>query len=179
MRNPQNIFFAGLIVFNVLACFGSAIPLASMLQRTIELQNKLKRYYTLLVGIYFLEGIAFTFGMCTQVFTFGLAIIWGIILGLWWKGNAEPRKAVKAAFWFSFYTCAPTISFSLCLPIMWIVSGKGLLDFESAEKFGIPAFVPWPFNTMLGFCAGLAIGTLLIKVTITTVLVKLLARRPA
>jgi hypothetical protein len=31
---------------------------------------------------------------------------------------------------------------------------------------------------MLGFCAGLAIGTLLIKTTITTVLVKLQVRRP-
>jgi hypothetical protein len=176
--NPQNILFAGLIITNVIACFGAAFPLSVMLQKIIMPQKKPKRYFTLFVGIYFVEGLAFTFGMCTQVFTFGLAVIWGIILGLWWRGDVEPQKAVKSAFWFSLYGCAPTLSFSLCLPVMWVFAGKELLDVGSATNFGIPSFVPWPFNTMLGFCAGLAIGTLLIKLTITTVLVKFLVGRP-
>jgi hypothetical protein len=179
MRNPQNIFFAALITTNVIMCFGAAFPLSALLQKTTGLEKRLKRFFTLLVGIYFLECIAFTFGMCTQVYTFGLAFIWGIIFGLRWRGDAEPRKAVKSAFWFSLYTCAPTISFSICLPVMWVVSGKELMDVNSAIKFGVPSFVPWPFDTMLGFCAGLAIGTLLIKTIITTGIVKLVVRHSA
>jgi hypothetical protein len=51
------------------------------------------------------------------------------------------------------------------------------LNVEQAYKFGIPQFVPWPFNTMLGFCVGLSIGTILLKTTITTGTVSILIRR--
>jgi len=176
--NSQNIFFMGLIITNLLACFGVAIPLSVMLKKTILTENRLKRYFTMFVGIYFIECIAFTSGMCTQVFTFGLAVIWGIIFGMWWNGLAQKRNAIDTAIWFSLYTCAPTVSFSLCLIIMWVYDGKDLLNVIGAKNFGIPQFVPWPFNTLLGFCAGLAVVTLFVKTFITTFLVKLIVKNP-
>jgi len=35
-------------------------------------------------------------------------------------------------------------------------------------SFGIPSFVPWPMNTILGFYAVLAIGVAVLKTVITT-----------
>ncbi|MBN2020108.1 MAG: hypothetical protein JW749_07780 [Sedimentisphaerales bacterium] len=172
MKNPQNFLLAVLILTNVFAGFGLAIPLGDMLAKITGQQKKLKRFVTLVIGAYFLECLAFTVGMCTQIFTFGLAIIWGIILGLWWRGRTQSLKPVKTTVLFSLYGCVPTLSLTLWLPVMWLLAGQGILNVEQAAEFGIPQFVPWPFNTMLGFCAGLAIGTILIKTLITTGLVK-------
>ena len=179
MKHADYIVVIGLIVTNLAAGVGLAIPLAGMLGKTAALPKKPLRYIALLIGVYFLECVAFTFGMCTQILTFGLAIVWGIILGLWWQGRTELQKAVKTAILFSLYGCVPTLSFVFLLLLIWAIANQGLLNVEQAEKFGIPQFVPWPFNTMLGFCAGLAAGTILIKTLITTGLVKRLIGRSA
>jgi hypothetical protein len=176
MKNPQNFLLVALILTNVFAGFGAAVPIAGMMAKITEQQNKLKWFVTLLLGVYFLECFAFTFGMCTQILTFGLAVVWGVVLGLWWRGRVQSSKTVKATILFSLYGCAPTLSFAFWLPVLWAINGLGLLNLEQADKFGIPQFVPRPFNTMLGFCAGLAIGTILIKILITTGLVKWLVR---
>lgn len=179
MKHADYILVISLIVTNLAAGLGLAIPIAGMLQKNIGRQNKTLRYVSLLVGVYFLECVAFTFGMCTQIFTFGLAIVWGIVLGLWWQGRTELQKGVKTAILFSLYGCVPTLSFVFLLLLIWAIADQGLLNVEQAENFGIPQFVPWPFNTMLGFCAGLAAGTILIKTLITTGIVKWLISRPA
>jgi len=39
---------------------------------------------------------------------------------------------------------------------------------QEAVRFGIPAFVPWPLNSILGFFGIIPVGTLILKVLITT-----------
>jgi hypothetical protein len=50
------------------------------------------------------------------------------------------------------------------------------LNAEQARNFGIPDFVPWPLNTVLGFCVALAAGTIVFKTFITTGIVALIVR---
>ncbi|HEY4759914.1 MAG TPA: hypothetical protein VIH42_04975 [Thermoguttaceae bacterium] len=176
MINSENVLIMALILTNLAAGFGFAIPLAGLLAKTAGQHNKIMRYFVLLVGVYFLECVAFPLGMCTQIFTFALAVVWGIVLGLWLRDKTESQKAIKVATAFSLYGCAPTISFAVCLSILWLIAGKGLFNAQQAGEFGIPQFVPWPFNTMLGFCAGLVAGTIMIKIAITSGLVKWLVR---
>ena len=176
MKSDEYILIIGLIVTNLAAGLGLAIPMAGMLAKTTGQQNKNLRYGTLLVGVYFLEGLAFVGGMCTQILTIGLAVIWGIILGLWWQGQAEPKQAIKTATGVSLYGCLPTVSFATILLLVWVIGGNGLLNAEQARNFGIPDFVPWPFNTTLGFCVALAAGTIILKTTITTGIVALIVR---
>ena len=76
----------------------------------------------------------------------------------------------------SLYGCMPAISFAALLLVIWIISGNGLLNIEQAYKFGIPDFIPWPFNTVLGFCVALAAGTIILKTFITTGIVALIVR---
>jgi len=70
----------------------SGHPLGVMLARTTGQQNKLKRFTTLIIGAYFLECFAFTAGMCTQVFTFGLAAVWVLSSGCGGEAGRNPPK---------------------------------------------------------------------------------------
>lgn len=166
-----------LIIANLAAGFGCAIPIANGLRKTAGRTKKFFRYFAMLVSIYFIECIAFAAGMCTQILTVALGFVWGVTFGLWLRDIAPAKKVLKTAFSVSLYGCLPTCSFAVVLVTIWIISGNSLLNVEQADKFGIPQFVPWPFNTMLGFCAGLAIGTILLKTAITTGMANLLIRR--
>jgi hypothetical protein len=50
------------------------------------------------------------------------------------------------------------------------------LNVEQATQFGIPDFVPWPLNTILGFCIALATGTIILKTAFTTGIAGLITR---
>ena len=76
----------------------------------------------------------------------------------------------------SLYGCLPAVSFAAILLIVWVISGNGPLNAEQAYNFGIPDFVPWPLNTILGFCVALAAGTIIFKTFITTGIVALIVR---
>lgn len=165
-----------LIITNLTAGFGFAIPITNSLRKATGRMDIFFRYFALLVGIYFLECVAFTAGMCTQVLTVALGFVWGAILGLWLRNIAPAKEVLKTAFFVSLYGCVPTCSFAVLLVIIWAISGNSFLNIEQANDFGIPQFVPWPFNTMLGFCAGLVIGTILLKTAITTGTVSILVR---
>lgn len=172
----SGIALAGtLAITNLIAGFGCAVPLAKGLGQLTGTPNRFLRYFAMFVGIYFLECVAFTFGMCTQVFTIGLSFVWGAIFGLWLKGLAPKRNIIRQAALISLYVCLPTVSFALILSIFWVVGGNGLLNVKQAIQFGIPDFVPWPLNTMLGFCVALAAGTIILKVVLTTGIVALIA----
>ncbi len=175
----EHILIAALAVTNLGAGFAFVIPTAKLLCTVAGIQKSIYRYVVMLLGLYFIECVAFAFGMCTQVFTFGLAIVWGIVFGRWLRGKAEPQKVLRTAAYLALYGCAPTISFAACLVIMWAATGNGLLNAEQAANFGIPQFVPYPFNTVGGFCFGLAAGTIIIKTLITTGLVKWFIDRKA
>ena len=156
-----------LIIVNLAAGFGCAIPIARGLRKVTGQTEKFSRYFAMLVGIYFVECVAFPAGMCTQVLTVALGFVWGVILGLWLRNITPAKEVLKTAFFVSLYGCLPTCSFAVILSCAWIISGNSLLNVEQAYKFGIPQFVPWPFNTLLGFCVGLATGTILLKTAIT------------
>jgi hypothetical protein len=166
--NPmaERIFIGLLAATNLIAGFGGAILLATQLGE-ISGRPRNIRYFVLFVFVYFLECVAFSAGMATQVFSVGLAFVWGIVFGLRLRGRAAPRKVLKTSFLFSLYTTLPTVTFSILLLIAFAVGGS-IVSVEEARKFGIPDFVPWPFNTVLGFCAALAAGTVMLKTVITT-----------
>lgn len=159
---------------NLAAGFGCAIPIANSFRKVTGRKEKFFRYFAMFIGIYFVECVAFAAGMCTQVLTVAMGFVWGVSFGLWLRNITPVKEILKTAFSVSLYGCIPTCSFSVILVALWVISGNSLMNVEQADKFGIPQFVPWPFNTMLGFCAGLAIGTILLKTAITTGTVRML-----
>ena len=174
---PEKVLIDSLMITNLATGFGIAIPLARRLHAIISSQKGIFRYFAMFVGIYFLEGVAFACGMCTQVLTVAIGFVWGTIFGLWLRNIAPAKEVLKTVFFVSLYGCLPTCSFVVILSAIWVISGNSFFNVEQAYKFGIPQFVPWPFNTMLGFCAGLAIGTILLKTAITPGTVSLLVHR--
>jgi hypothetical protein len=162
---------------NLATGFGCAVPITNSIRKATGRMEKFFRYFVLVVGIYFVECVAFAAGMCTQVLTVMLGFVWAVTFGLWLRNIAPAKEILKTIFFVSLYGCLPTCSFAVILVAIWVIVGNELLNVEQADKFGIPQFVPWPFNTMLGFCAGLAIGTILLKTAVTTGMVSIFIRR--
>jgi len=157
-----------LAAVNLTAGFGFAVPIARLLGGISGQPVRFLRYLVFLIGIYFVECVAFSAGMCTQVFSVGLAFLWGIIFGLWLRSRTSARKALTASFLVSIYTSLPTASFCILIPVAAIVGGGHILSAQEGTSFGIPDFLPWPLNTIFGFFAAVLIGTLVFKTIITT-----------
>lgn len=176
MKSQEIAIFVALAVTNLVG--GSAIGalLAKEFARLTDKRNHFFRYFAMMLGLYFLECVAFAWGMCTQILSVALSIEWGILFGLWLKGIAPRRQIIRQIFFVSLYGCLPTVSFAALLCIIWVIAGNGLLNVEQARNFGIPDFVPWPLNTMLGFCVALAAGTIILKTVFTTGIVALITR---
>ena len=134
------------------------------------------RYLLMLMGIYFVECVAFSAGMATQVFTVGLAVVWGITFGLWLRKRASVGMALKTALWLALYGCLPTASFCVLIPTAMSIEGWNIFSVAKGAAFGIPDVLPWPTNTIMGFCAALLIGTAIFKTVITAGVVRLLIR---
>jgi hypothetical protein len=179
MAYSENVLVMTLLVTNLAAGLGFAFPLTYRFREITSQQNRFLKFYALTIGLYFIEGVAFGAGMCTQVFTIGLSFVWGLIFGRRLKGIAPTGKIIKQIILISLYGCMPTILFSVIITVFWILSGNGLLNVEQASNFGIPDFLPFPLNTVFGFCVALAAGTILIKTSIASVIVKLLVRNTA
>jgi hypothetical protein len=177
VKSAEYLLIVALTVTNLAAGFGCAVPIANKLRKVTGRTEKFFRYFAMLVGIYFVECVAFPAGMCTQVLTVAMGCVWGVIFSLWLRNIAPAKEILKTVFFVSLYGCLPTCSFAVLLVTFWVISGNSLLNVEQAYNFGIPQFVPWPFNTLLGFCAGLVTGTILLKTVITTGTVSLLIRR--
>ncbi|UCB53191.1 MAG: hypothetical protein JSV10_03690 [Candidatus Zixiibacteriota bacterium] len=168
------VFITVLAVANLAAGFGFSVPIARLLGRVAGKPQKFSRYFSMLLGIYLLECVAFPAGMATQIFSIGLAFVWGLVLGLWLRGRAPSSEVRKASFFVALFTCAPTASFGLLLLVVKLFGGSNVLSMQEGTAFGIPYFVPWPLNTILGFCAALVLGTVVLKTAITTGEVSLL-----
>jgi hypothetical protein len=173
--SSENALILALIMANLIAGFGLAIPISKGLCRLTN-KRRFFRYFAMLVGIYFLECVAFAWGMCTQVFTISLSFVWGTIFALWLRDSAPAGKIIRTGLFVALYGCLPTISFCVTILAVWIIAGNGLLSVEQAGQFGIPGFVPWPLNTMLGFCVALSAGTIILKTAITTCIVSLIVK---
>jgi hypothetical protein len=150
--------------------------LAIGFSRLTQKQNRFFKYLVLSLGLYFLECVAFAWSMGTQILSILLSIEWGILFGLWLKGLAPQKRIIRQMLFVSLYGCLPAVSFATILLIVWVISGNGPLNIEQARQFGIPDFIPWPLNTILGFCVALAAGTIILKTFITTGIVALIVR---
>jgi hypothetical protein len=106
-------------------------------------------------------------GMATQVCTLTLAIGWGIILGAWLPDATHLARVWRPASLLAGYGSLPTVTFSLVIAVAWFWNGGPMLNAEAGRQFGIPEFVPWPLNTVLGFCVALGLGTVALKCVLT------------
>lgn len=172
----KNVLISSLVLTNLVGGVILGIILAIGFARLTKKPEHFVRYIALSAGLYFLECVAFAWGMGTQIFSIILSIEWGILFGMWLKSLAPQEQIIRQMFFVSLYGCLPAVSFSVILLIIWVISGNGLLNVELAYKFGIPDFVPWPFNTVLGFCVALAAGTIILKTFITAGIIALIVR---
>jgi hypothetical protein len=168
MEVTESGFVMILAAVNLAAGFGLSVPISRLLGEVTGRRDRFLRYCVVLVGIYFIECVAFAAGMATQIFSVGLAFVWGIVFGLWLRGCASPLKILRTSFCFALYTCLPTASFGILLLLGKLVGGSSVLSVEEAIGFGVPSFVPWPVCTILGFCMALVVGTIAFKTVITT-----------
>jgi hypothetical protein len=174
MQPAELSFTIAVAVVNLAAGFGLAVFVAKRLGEVTGKPNRFARYFIMLVGIYFLECAALPAGMATQVFSIGLAFVWGVVFGFWLRRKAPAAKILKTTFFVALYTCAPTASFGVLLLMAKLAGGSSIVSAQEGIAFGIPEFVPWPLCTILGFCVALVMGTIVFKTVITTGEVSLL-----
>ncbi|NIM48038.1 MAG: hypothetical protein GTO05_00140 [Gemmatimonadales bacterium] len=166
-----------IILVNLGLAAGCTFPVARLLARAGGNRRRVRRYCAMLIGVYVAEAVAFSAGMATNVFSVGLAVVWGTALGRWLRHSESPeREMLKTALCFSLYSCLPAISF-LSVFLLVALAGWPILSADAGARFGVPAFVPWPANTLLGFF-GIVIGSaVVLKTVITTGEVHLLIHR--
>ncbi len=155
------------VILNLAAGFGFAVLLSRLFSKLDKESPRVFRYFAILIGIYFLECVAIVSMMLLPVLSIALAFVWGICFGLWLRVRTSRHEAIKTSFFLSLYTSLPAVSF-IVVPFLALFAGRPILSAEEGASFGIPGFVPWPINTILGFYAALAIGVLVFKTAITT-----------
>jgi len=161
------------VTLNLVAGLSFAFPLSRLFSRLDRESPRVFRYYVIFIGIYFLECVAIVSMMLVPIISIGLAFVWGICFGLWLRARTSPHKARKTSFYLSLYSSFPVVSF-IVVPVLALFAGRPILSAEEGVSFGIPSFIPWPMNTILGFYAFLAIGVAVLKTVITTGGVRLL-----
>jgi hypothetical protein len=167
MPQEELALMVALAAVNLGAGFGLAVPLG---RRECALTGRLgrqRRCVVVLLAVYFAECVAFAAGMATQVFTLGLAPVWGIVFGLRLRGVQPTSAALRQVFLVGLYGSIPSASFGVLILLSKWLAGADVTSTAAGLAFGIPTFVPWPLNTILGFSAALAIGTVVLKTTLT------------
>jgi hypothetical protein len=162
-----------LVLLNLGLGLGLAAPLIKLLNRVTPKTQSFFRGFILFIGIYFLECVAIVVAMMLPIFSLGLSFVWGLIFGLWLRDHVSARKVLKTSFFISVFTSLPAVSF-LLVPVMGLFTGLDVLNAEEGFRFGIPDFLYWPFNTILGFYAAFSISLVILKTTITTGVVSVL-----
>ena len=161
------------VTLNLVAGFSFAVPLSRLFSRLDTEPPRAFRYFVIFIGIYFLECVAIVSMMLVPIISIGLAFVWGICFGLWLRARTSLHKALKTSFYLSLYSGLPVVSF-IVVPVLALFAGRPILSAGEVASFGIPGFVPWPMNTILGFYAILAIGVAVLKTVIITSGVSLL-----
>lgn len=161
--NAEPIEYA-LVLFNLAAGFGCATLVARLIGRGGIRGGRFFRCYTICVGTYFIECVALAMGMGIPVFNVGLGILWGVIAGVFLRAN---RRPVRDALFLSLYCSLPAVSFIVVPLFVWF-AGWSITSAKAGADFGIPVFLPWPMNTILGFYAVLVSGVVVLKTLITT-----------
>jgi hypothetical protein len=174
MLSADHTYIILLIVVNLVAGFGCAVPIARRFDKIDGKPNRFFRYFVILIGIYFLESIAIGAGGIIPDISVALALLWGVLFGLWLRRRASGPEALKNAFFLALYSCLPTTSFYLFIPAAKFIAGQNVLSAAEGASFGVPSWLPWPMNTILGSCVALVIGIVVFKTVITTGEVSLL-----
>jgi len=165
-----------LLIVNALFAVGFGLPLARRLARIAGRPERILRSWALVLAVYLLECFAFSASMATNIIPIALAGVWGVLLGRWLRGRTGRRDALKTALCVSLYSSLPAVSFAGVLVVL-IVAGWPILTPDAALRFGVPPFVPWPFNTLLRFFAAVIGSAVVCKTAITIAIVILLLRR--
>lgn len=156
-----------ILLVNVALALTFGIPLSRMFCRASLVRIDSHKALVLLLLVYLIEGLAFTASMATSVVNIALAIVWGALLGLRLRSKDFTRKAVlRLSGAFALYSSLPAMSV-VTVPVACAVSGWSVGSVSAGRSFGIPDFVPWPANTILGFCVAVGFGTMVMKVGLT------------
>ncbi len=150
-----------IIAVNIGLALGCGWPLAAWFARFGDRAGGTWRSFAALLAVYVLEAAAFAASMGTDVLSVGLAVVWGVVLGVWLPRSRLARhewsKLVRLS---AFYTTLPAASF-LSVPVVSGLGGWSVLSSEAGSSFGVPGFLPWPLDTILGFTVlvgALAVG---------------------
>ena len=180
MKTPEIWIALFLVVFNLSAGIGFAFPLAKNLQQIKDNRQKSFRNFLGFTGLYFAECVAFAMGMCSQIFTVALSFVWTLVLVFWLKAqlntNSLKTKIIRLAILIAIYGSLPTASFCILITGMKVIQGANILSASEGIAFGIPDFLPWPFNSILGFSAALLAGTLILKIVVSSVTLRYIIR---
>ena len=156
-----------IIIANLILAFGCAVPVARLLAK-VNGNARVRRYYAMLIGLYSVECVAVAAGMATMVFNIALAFVWGIVFGWWFRRSSAPiREVLRAAFYLAVYSSLPAMSL-VVLPLLGAFAAWKVLSPAEGARFGIPRFVPWPMNTVLGLFGIAGTVALVLKTVITT-----------
>lgn len=171
LADPGNVT---ILIVTLLLGFAFAIPVTRRIRRIQHKPVPFFLWYSLMILIYLIEGAAFAAGMATNVFTIALSFVWGCMAVFVTRhSNREDPEILKGVLLFAVYTSLPALSF-LSVPCMFVFSGlSAILTVQAGRSFGIPGFVPWPANTILGFSLIVSMSALFFKTVITTGIVSL------
>ena len=123
-----------------------------MSKRIFEFLKWTRNRYLLiliLLALYLFEGITIAAGMLTPLFTFGLATITGIVFGFMIRKN-EPDGVIKSTLHLSCFLCLPAITL-IIIPVLLLFTDWNIFSSAHGSRFGIPEFIPFPLNAILGF----------------------------
>jgi len=161
---------------NLILGLSFAYPLARRLSRLRHSRWDIVGSFLFLIFLYFVESIGFMAGMATNIPGICLAFVWGAIFGSWiHRSNGVLKFAIWTAVLVSLYCSLPAVSM-LTVPVVMFFGGWAVLSSDSGLRFGVPAFIPWPMNTILGFCILTALIGVVFKGIITTGIVYFMCR---
>jgi hypothetical protein len=165
-----------LAVANALAGLACSGLVAGVLRDADGKRTGVLPYFAAVVAAYLIECVALAMGMTIPVLNVGLALAWGLLLGLRLRGRASPHAALRTSLFFGLYSSLPAMSLML-VPALASLGGWHIVSAEDGALFGIPSWLPWPAHTILGFYAGLAAGAVVLKSLITVGAVRLVIGR--
>lgn len=165
-----------IIILNAALALGCGWYLAKRLAGLHEQLNRPVRILFVLLGLYFLESFAFSASMASDVGSLILAVVWGGIIARSGRLTMiKIRQHPPMVLLVSLYSSLPAASI-LIVPILMTLGGWSVLSAEAGDRFGIPTFLPWPTNTILGFFVMVAAIGVIDKVLITTGMVRFLSK---
>ena len=165
MNKDELILYIVWFSVNLLACLSFAIPASKYFSSTSCGKRSSLKCFFILIGVYFIEGLALGAGMTIPIFNIALAFVWGIVFGIWLKKSDSIGTLLKSSLLLSIYTTLPAVSL-IVLPVMMVLRGWDVLSSQAGIKFGIPNSL-WPVNTILGFYVLLVLTAVLFKMVIT------------